>query len=874
MAAGDHGASQGVSVDRQDLGDGSSILTMPYDESLVRKAKTDELENRTTPDARQDGEYRSEAGPIMRFNDVFTDVGSTHLEALGLDGFEVAKSIQKRRDEIFRNVFPLLSPRFEEKCRECDAEYDRDVGGECPVCGGSTRPPDEAEKLDARRFFQRVNREGQSLRELYETCEDDHGRIGVGMHVIQYEYVVASGDATALGGPLFDRGEVIRKKPDELIRADPKRVVPVTDEDGRIGGWKWACPIHRDDDRGRVKQSEWEDGRRTCGICGSELREVHYAEKAHVRSSTVDKLFLEDEVIDWAYYFPRQHGLDGLSPVHHVWMKQAILHWMDVYAGAFYDPSSDRYPNKFMVVHTTNADAWERNFEESEDEAEENLYANSIFVNEYAADSKSTPELQVVELMDDELLGQNESIKKQYKSDIRTQFGVTDVFDSELDDAGGLNNEGLQLEVTDRAIASAQRDLAAGPLDELMKRLGFHDYEIRFVPQQDDAPEELEQKISAGESAAGAGLDAEFRDGEVDVKDGEFEADEGGEGGLADMFADFKARDYEGGDPYGVDVHEVTDPDDGTLLGVAVDMPEAGVYVDWKRDAFDDPLDEPHVSDYGTIGDLRDATDNEVTRVSGTDLEQKASDFSEPPDDAVALDDAYKAIVWGDAAEQAAGKAEPFWEREVPERVLERVREAIRNGAVFDEIEAIPESARERLEDWLEERLSERESWSIRRLRDSFSEEFGVPESDAEPVIRTEMASVLGNAREDAYDDMPGDDEPVFRWIGPRDHRETDACAWMKEVTDDGAGPMIANYGEPDSVDAPYGEPVTMGELVALEREAQSKFFPQLDEFRRHVIHPNERHTFTESFKADVAGAAGPIEVEYETMPGTFEAVP
>jgi hypothetical protein len=50
--------------------------------------------------------------------------------------------------------------------------------------------------------------------------------------------------------------------------------------------------------------------------------------------------------------------------------------------------------------------------------------------------------------------------------------------------------------------------------------------------------------------------------------------------------------------------------EDGEVVGVAVDFPESDVYLDWKRDAFDNELDHPHVSIYGSLDDARQATGN------------------------------------------------------------------------------------------------------------------------------------------------------------------------------------------------------------------------------------------------------------------------
>ncbi len=51
---------------------------------------------------------------------------------------------------------------------------------------------------------------------------------------------------------------------------------------------------------------------------------------------------------------------------------------------------------------------------------------------------------------------------------------------------------------------------------------------------------------------------------------------------------------------------------DDRVLGVGVSFPESGVYVDWHTAAFPDELENPHVSKYGSVADLRKATGNQI----------------------------------------------------------------------------------------------------------------------------------------------------------------------------------------------------------------------------------------------------------------------
>ncbi|UIO98889.1 hypothetical protein Hbl1158_10120 [Halobaculum sp. CBA1158] len=496
---------------RHNTTDGA-VFVAPYDKNSVWEKIESKLSTQTetpTPSSGERGRDES-GGPVTRFNNIFTGIGEHALEALSLNGYEIANGIRTRRDELFRNEFPLLRPRFAVKCTECETEYQSDVD-ECELCDAgedALRRPSPEEKRRFEKMLESVNKEGQSFRELAKYAEDDQWRFGVPIIVLTYSWTVATD-----GSQMYDAGEIVSKQPEEMLRGDPKQIVPVVDEDGRVGGHWYICPVHRDDHSTKPG---------FCDKCSATLREVYFCEPDG--KDNASKYYLEEEILTYPYAYPRLHGLDGLSPAHHVWLKQAILEFMDEYAGAFYDTDSERMPNQMGILHTTNPDQWEQVFEEAREDAKDDEYDTPFFTNEYSPTSSSTPELQIVDTMPDELLGQNGDLKKDFKSDIRQAFGITDVFDSELEDAGGLNNEGLQIEVTDRSIASQQHDYVTGWLDTLAKRLGIEDWMIAFVPGQDQDVDSLQDNIKTAAMADKAGLDARLEDGEVEVADGDVNA--------------------------------------------------------------------------------------------------------------------------------------------------------------------------------------------------------------------------------------------------------------------------------------------------------------------------------------------------------------
>jgi hypothetical protein len=171
----------------------------------------------------------------------------------------------------------------------------------------------------------------------------------------------------------------------------------------------------------------------------------------------------------------------------------------------------------------------------------------------------------------------------------------------------------------------------------------------------------------------------------------------------------------------------------------------------------------------------------------------------------------------------------------VPDYVRETISEAIDSGAVFDRFESVADEVgqrfrevREGIEDILEDNLTDPEGWSLDGVTDDLQEEFpSLSDGQAETVARSESASVLNTAREEGYEQRDDSHEYYYKWVGPDDSRTTVACERMKERTNPDFG----------------GTPLQMNDLVRMEREIQNEEFPEL-EFRKHMLHINERHTF------------------------------
>ena len=397
--------------------------------------------------------------------------------------------------------------------------------------------------------------------------------------------------------------------------------------------------------------------------------------------------------------------------------------------------------------------------------------------------------------------------------------------------------------------------------EEFSEEVKFEFTQEQTVEERDQRAELIESQASAGKEMANAGRDVSFRDGRLVVEDGPIEeGDVGGGGGGGGFFgsvdepndADFK-------------VESTKAHDDGVRLIGPDERPCYDSITNWEDfltdvahsggriidvSGFDNktfppnkpgavkarmvvyglsetdlmalldryPLDLEVDVDRGTDAKSEDGVDGDgearltkeqVAKVDEVLLRAHKRQIAPPSLDAIEKD------AWSS-------------DEDVPEYVVEQIEAVFDKGdAIFDAFESLPGRVRDVISDTIEDALTDPGGWSLDSMVDRMSSELprADPE-DLETIARTESASVLNEAREEGYRERDLDDAK-FYWQGPDDSRTTDACEALKDDTNPSHG----------------GSPVSLPELVNKEREVHGEHFPDLS-FRKHVIHPNERHTF------------------------------
>jgi len=438
----------------------------------------------STPQTDEDGRggHDDEIGPVPRAESRAGIWGKIDLQTFSLNSAELSTTVKRFRDEMYRNQFPALVPAFAARCQECGTEYDEERD-ECEVCGAEAfEAPSREQKHWLASFVDRVNADGQSLYGLMKYEEDYQSYRGVSTILARITYQQVTTETEVAGRSVES---VTRWEPtelQELVHAEPTRILPVLDEHNRHGGW-WTCPAHREEywiEDDLTFEHGAEHPQEVCPECHAQLEEVGYVE-TEGRSDDIERLYLKHEVIDWARHFPLRRGLDGRSPIRPLVKLQAILQWSRNYDLQYLSPQNDQQlPDKFLIAYGKNVQSSLR--ASLSEEETKNPWEEGRLMYE---GNPEDVEIEMLDLSTSSGLNGREPMVERLMSQIRAMFGLTDAYENELSDAGGMNAERTQVEITNSAIAAAQQDTQDKALDKLCRIIemvqGHCDWELAYV---------------------------------------------------------------------------------------------------------------------------------------------------------------------------------------------------------------------------------------------------------------------------------------------------------------------------------------------------------------------------------------------------------
>ena len=362
------------------------------------------------------------------------------------------------QQEIFRRGY-YWEKAFHKKCNNCEKEYQHDLEI-CKQCDSEDLSvPEQSQLIYPRWLVEQRNSVDQSFLDVMREIEYDLNITDDAFLILIKEYYVdEESNAT-----MFYRVK-------EIMRGDPIFMRIVADKRGVRGGRFRVCPMHRDEVRG------FHEDEKTCNTCSRKLEDVHYVNTAGAGKT---QYYLDGEVLHVSKYMPSK--LYGRSPVSTLWRQAMTLTAMDNYMYTMY--SKRRMPRGLISITTDNLESM-KSFWKGVDEK---LERDPHYIPKIGIESNSgRGGVNWVKFMDSLEEMQYTATRDEMRTRIAAFYGVSNVFMMDTGKSGGLNNEGLQVLVTNRAVEFGHKVYTADLFPRLLKAMEVTDWKLTLYPSEEE----------------------------------------------------------------------------------------------------------------------------------------------------------------------------------------------------------------------------------------------------------------------------------------------------------------------------------------------------------------------------------------------------
>ena len=383
-------------------------------------------------------------------------VAGQYMYDLAKNSTIVRSCLVQLKTEIFRRGYEWVKS-FDFKCLNCGYEHHKHVE-ECMACGHTElRTPDPQQRQYAESFFKDyVNSSHQLFIDVLKELETD-------LNIMDDAYLILIKDYY-----LDDDGCVVMSRVKEIYRGDPTTLFIEVDEDGDRGHSRYTCVTHRD-----VVSEEKHD---RCPECNSMLHPIEFTNK----SQGDEQHYITGEVIHFSKYSPSR--LYGHPPVVTLHSHIFTLSAMEGYISTSYQKA--RTPRGILAVQTNNMESMIKYWKGVKEKLERAPHYIPIMGIETEGGSGGgvqwIPFMNTLKEMD------YVAVKDDLRDRICAFYGVSKIFQNDTTTAGGLNNEGLQILVTNRSVEMGQNVYNKYLFPFLMRQFGIEDWKVQLLRSEEE----------------------------------------------------------------------------------------------------------------------------------------------------------------------------------------------------------------------------------------------------------------------------------------------------------------------------------------------------------------------------------------------------
>lgn len=654
------------------------------------------------------------------------------------------------RREAFRRGFDK-EPKFVKKCANelCAREYQKDVET-CTKCKHPTFPPDQKQLERFERWEKKCNGNNQGILDVYGTMEDDVNIIDDEWMLFIKEYTHSPIDGSVIGGKLL-----------EIVRINPVFMDFVADRAGRLGYDEkgnpiYICPNHR------TKQNPVE-GR--CSDCGSHLYRAKYVYMGY-GSGAVKTYYLDGEVYHSSRYTPSL--LHGFPPMMAIWQKAVTLMNQDKYQKDYY--GKQRAPKGILLVNTRDLKMLDKAWNWLLDQASK--YPHIVWPLGVPSQSTRGQVGQFINFMNNLQEMQYTEAREEMRRSIGALYGVMPIFQADMSQGSGLNNEGLEITVTNRAIEMNQKPYNDKFTPAILEVLNITHWDIKLAPSEErDEMSELQReqlKIANAQGMLDMGFSVILDD------DGEFQFS--GE-----------AKQQE---PFGSDS---TFPQPDTNASISAGGSPMPVKKSFEEKYYDKNL--PMFEEILIEKQNQEEREEAETKLN-IDLKEELSQLTDQFVEAIKGDtESHIRKVYNTSIKELEKELDQNIEiTQIDENTIQSIK---RSKVFVDAFEGIRKD--------MEARIVEILKTPDQNIIPKIKEQMALAEGRLQKIAGTETIKIINAARKNGYAKV---DDGSFRfvWDGPNDKVTTKTCLSIKRRSQEG---------------------VTMDELIQIIQEESNKEFPE-----------------------------------------------
>ncbi len=635
----------------------------------------------------------------------------------------------------------------------------------------------------------RANFNNQQLVDVFMELEKD-------LDILDDAYLFARKEYFIGANNQIIGGEVL-----EFLRIDPFQVEIIFDDTSKIGYDKSGKGIFFDPEK-RQEYTDKEfrkDGRRNMRACYRVKTGV-----AEGKSAGAFTYYDASEVLHISKYNPSKTY--GFSILYSLYNKIITLINMDYYIKQYY--SGDKVPKGMLTVNTQNATSFKAWWDQFVELVRKNPHSINPLVHQ-SADGKDA--VKWIDFMRNLQEMQYTDARAAIRTEIAAPFNVSPIFQNDTSTGGGLNNEGLQITVTDRGVEMGQSVFNNKVLMWMREQLGISDYSWTLKPSKEldkVAEKDLRLKdIQIARETAALGIEVTMN-----------------------ATGDFS---YKAG-------RVVKEQPQLPSFGPGADHPEAEAASDvaksfraaeLKKSGSSSAPNPKTVLTQAQAKEVENALLNELEKLlkrfdtktipSKEELDKKISETVKEFDSVVKTKSAKKLKAIYLKAMNDLGKelGRTFTLNDIDKNIIE----ALKREPVYQQAFAnVSQRLSDKLKDVVIEAYAQPGGISINQIVDDMRDEAEDVEANLRTIARTETSKISAASRRVQYE-KTGEPYKYFH-IGPNDDRTTPQSREIVERTQNG---------------------VSWDEYVDIVQEVAKKYIPNwVVNKDAPISHPNTRHTF------------------------------